>query len=477
MSKYISSKIIFLLVLFISTQSFSQLRSTEDVKNKEIFRNLNFSFGGLGMHISPGLVGFVMARNQISKKLKPKGLSTLEKRWGIHDDNGEMVGVFNEKYKKFEIGALGCVACHSGKAAGQFYVGLGNKNIDVGLLGRDTHNIELLWKAAPELGSEEDKKEYRRIETAALNFSKDLADEQFTNLTQGLVPTSMIRKWFYRQAGKAIPVDMPRAAVKIPALYGYKEKRKVGQFCDGGGEGKLPGWGIAVELAAGQTAANVKQFVDKIAHAEDVIGDFLPPKYPFAIDKKLAEKGQVIFSQTCLKCHGAHEMDADGLPIYTSPKLISWKVVKTDHDRLDQIEGEFLELVAMNPLKEIIQTADNDHNSYFAPKLFGIWARFPYLHNASIPNMYSLLSNPDQRPKAFSLKAAGEKHRFDPVKLGLTSPESGSREEKRLMQKGARGNRYIYDVRRQGQSNQGHEFFLDLAHDEKMSVIEYLKTL
>ena len=129
-----------------------------------------------------------------------------------------------------------------------------------------------------------------------------------------------------------------------------------------------------------------------------------------------------------------------------------------------------------NPLKEIIQ-ATKYRASYFAPKLFGIWARFPYLHNGSVPNIYDLLTAAQYRPKAFSLKDSGERHRFDPVNLGLKAPVHNSAEEKLELKRGAKGRRTIYDTRRVGHSNAGHEFFIELKHEDKMSIIEYLKTL
>jgi uncharacterized protein (DUF2235 family)/mono/diheme cytochrome c family protein len=99
----------------------------------------------------------------------------------------------------------------------------------------------------------------------------------------------------------------------------------------------------------------------------------------------------------------------------------------------------------------------------------GIWATPPYLHNGSVPNLFALLSPVSERPKVFYL---GNKQ-YDPVKLGLnTEPLEGATE-------------FRTDL--PGNSNAGHEFNdgpkgngiigRKLSEEERMQIIEYLKTL
>jgi mono/diheme cytochrome c family protein len=99
----------------------------------------------------------------------------------------------------------------------------------------------------------------------------------------------------------------------------------------------------------------------------------------------------------------------------------------------------------------------------------GIWATPPYLHNGSVPNIYALLSPVSERPEVFYL---GSKQ-YDPKYLGLDTD--------RL--KGATQ----FDTRLPGNSNAGHEFNdgplgngrigRKLSKEERMQIIEYLKTL
>jgi len=99
----------------------------------------------------------------------------------------------------------------------------------------------------------------------------------------------------------------------------------------------------------------------------------------------------------------------------------------------------------------------------------GIWATPPYLHNGSVPNLFSLLSPVNERPTLFYL---GNKQ-YDPVKLGLnTDALEGATE---------------FHTDRAGNSNSGHEFNdgpkgngiigRKLSEEERMQIIEYLKTL
>jgi hypothetical protein len=106
---------------------------------------------------------------------------------------------------------------------------------------------------------------------------------------------------------------------------------------------------------------------------------------------------------------------------------------------------------------------------YKARPLNGIWAVAPFLHNGSVPNLYLLLSPQTERPDQFWL---GSKQ-FDPVNVGYS------------MERIDGG--YLYDVRREGSSNEGHEFKdgprgkgvigPGLSPDDRWAIVEYLKSI
>jgi hypothetical protein len=453
---------LFIFILFQNVYAQTAEQSHQQAIHE--IKNLHFFYDGKGMSISPDLIKFYDLYKMIFKTIDNK--SALNQRWGLNLVNNNIVGLFEVPYKKMNIGVLGCVACHSGKAAGEFIVGLGNKTIDVGQIGKDVYRVQKMWSLYP---GDLKSPEFRSLHQQSLKFTKKLSNPEITNLTQGLVPTSLIRTWFFEQANEKVPENFPRGQVKVPHLWGYGLKRQSGSFWDGEGKGVLPGWAVAVELFAGQTAENVRAYEEKIHHAEDLFSYLLPPKYPFKIDSDKVVKGKKLFTQNCQGCHGQYQQTIDGISVFDFPKAIPVRVVKTDDDRLKALTPKLYELISSNPLNDLIQFQKQPEPSYVAPRLEGIWARFPYLHNASVPTVYELISAPDQRTKRFSLKNAGEKEKFDEIHLGLRVDEPLSK----------KSSRQIYNTSIPGQSNSGHFFpFMEkLSHENKIEIIEYLKTL
>jgi mono/diheme cytochrome c family protein len=482
------------IMVFLSSQILgaeTELSNENDQWAKEELRFLHFAEDGRGMILAPGLLEvletFVPGASQTTESAEflqqnffsvwngesqvpgfvEKGFA---KRWGLFFDEDGLVGFNGTEHKGITYGAMGCVVCHSGKAAGQHIIGLGNKNIDISKMASEVFKMEKLWWNWNRFRSR--SSDFREIEENAMVFSEYLSNEDMGNLTQGLVPTAFIKGWFYRVQGLPLP-KTAKGQVKVPQLWGYEKKRLAGQFCDGFGDGTEVGWGIAVELAAGQTPETARSYYDKIKDAEEVFNYFLPPKYPFEIDNSRAREGQKIFSKTCSGCHGTYEKSPAGFPIYKQPKRIPWQVVKTDFDRLAVGTPEFFELINTSPLNDIMKYKYTSPG-YFAPRLDGIWSRFPYLHNASIPNLYQLLLPEDQRVKFFSLQDSGEKYRFDQQKIGLSLP---SLDELKRFENRKGLSRSIYDTRRVGHSNRGHNFTSKMTDEDRYSLIEYLKTL
>ncbi len=450
--------------------------------NKELFQ-LDFYSDSRGMHLTPGIlnrvefirsiIGGTMADDEV--------LSVLARRWGIQEHQGQLVGIKTVRDGKLKVGVLGCVACHSGKAAGQYIIGIGNKNIDPAQIGIDGVRIETAYQKWTDLLAKTHLKKksqhYRDIEDSSIRLMQKLNDPRMSASTQGLVPVSLVGSWFYEVAGQEIPNHGFKGAVKVPSWFGFEKKLEVGQFSDAIGEGHPPGWIIGVELTAGQSAQTIRNYFPRVERANQLISALQPPRYPFAIDLIRAEKGKITFERTCAKCHGTYEYAQNGNPIYQAPKVIPLEKVGTDSDRLDYVTDDFLDKVRTSPLADLIRPSQYaGKRMYVAPRLHAIWARFPYLHNASVPTLRDLLEPASKRPKLFSLKNAGEKYRFDPKRGGLTMPQS-DQELKSLIHDYQQGGRWIYDTSLKGQSNQGHEKLVDLPESDKEDLLEYLKTL
>lgn len=108
--------------------------------------------------------------------------------------------------------------------------------------------------------------------------------------------------------------------------------------------------------------------------------------------------------------------------------------------------------------------------SYKARSLNGIWATAPYLHNGSVPNLWSLLLPTEERPTEFCV---GNRE-FDPVNVGFVTDgcDKADPKDKR---------RFI--VEPMGNHNTGHEYGTGkdgkekLTEQERWDLIEYIKTL
>jgi hypothetical protein len=124
---------------------------------------------------------------------------------------------------------------------------------------------------------------------------------------------------------------------------------------------------------------------------------------------------------------------------------------------------------------------------YKARPLNGVWATAPFLHNGSIATVYDLLSTQKERPRFIELGS----QKFDPERLGLAQSEQIVELNKKAESVADYvDGLFILDTHKPGNRNTGHIFDDEqssdsavgrigrrLDHQEKMAVIEYLKTL
>ncbi len=466
-----------LILLLISLTTYSQNKFELSEQAKKEFLDLNFFENGRGMTVSPNLSRYVNIFKKSNKKLSKLDKFIFKKRlqetYGFNVLEDRVAGLFNEKYKGMDVGVLGCVACHGGKAAGKFIAGLGNKTIDVGRIGADAVLVQKIW------GTNRTNPDFLKIQKVAMNFAQISADQKITNLSMGLIPDSSIKTFFYKEAKVPYRSRVSRAQVKVPHLWGLKEKRKTGIFWGAESSGENIGWEFGAELFASDSSEHLRAVLPKLTHAvENIIYKFESPAYPFDINELRAKLGKKLFDKSCAKCHGVHQRGEDGYPIYHRPKLIPIEVVKTDEDRLKGWD-EYARLVEKSSISDVLKLNHRDKKGYVAPNLWGIWARFPYLHNASVPTLYDLFLEPSKRQKFFDMKNAGEENRFDKKLIGLEYPNKGSRAYEEFVNKAESGARNIYYTKREGHSNKGHyfKFMKNYTQDEIYSIIEYLKSL
>ena len=167
--------------------------------------------------------------------------------------------------------------------------------------------------------------------------------------------------------------------------------------------------------------------------------------YPFGDEHMQPEKiasGEAVFKRECASCH------AKDSPLVG--QVVPIAEVKTDPDYAAQWSKA--------------GTADHAQG-YVAPHLDGIWLRGPYLHNGSVPTIRDLLKPAQQRPAKFYRGYDV----LDLKNLGFVSQDNG---DGRVERGGL-----LFDTRKQGNGNQGHEYGTGLADQEKTDLIEFMKTL
>ena len=152
------------------------------------------------------------------------------------------------------------------------------------------------------------------------------------------------------------------------------------------------------------------------------------------------------------------------LPSGAFMNAISFNVLDTALRKLNLTEAQELDLYGYREPS----TTRPAEGVYKAGPRDGVWATAPFIHNASVPNLYEMLIPAAERTKKFYL--GGD---FDPVRVGLdTKATSGT---------------FLMDTTLPGNSNAGHSFQNGprgdgvvgplLTEDDRWALVEYLKSI
>jgi mono/diheme cytochrome c family protein len=202
-------------------------------------------------------------------------------------------------------------------------------------------------------------------------------------------------------------------------------------------------------------------FRDVLAYIESVEA----PKYPHAIDAKLADQGKVAFNRICAECHGTYGSGG------TYPeRRVPIEEVKTDRVRLDALTSAHRDAYGQSWFAHHGKLANvNDPGGYVAPPLDGVWASAPYFHNGSVPTLWHVL-HPDQRPVVWTREGEA----YDEKRVG---PRVSELSDLPATATAGWQRREYFDTRQFGKGNVGHDFPNQLSEEEKLAVLEYLKSL
>ncbi|HEV2826284.1 MAG TPA: di-heme-cytochrome C peroxidase [Pyrinomonadaceae bacterium] len=288
------------------------------------------------------------------------------------------------------------------------------------------------------------------------------------------------------------------APVCYPYLWGFSEiaffhnaantnsilERNIGQAL---------GLGATFDKTFGTFATSVD--IKNTNSLEELAYKIQVPEWPAAfgaIDADKAAKGKILYQQNCAGCHeqfasspppdnmgqgswvlntypveqiGTDPNEAKNFPV---PVNFNGKQVPLPEAIATLIPQIAKSYYASNNISHAEQTAWNHGRlpaEWRAPQVYsarpmaGVWATPPYLHNGSVLTLYDLLLPAAQRPAKFFVGS----RKYDPVRLGYVNEKDDLRV-------------FELDTTKNGNSNAGHEYGTTLSEDEKMQLLEFMKT-
>jgi mono/diheme cytochrome c family protein len=390
-------------------------------------------------------------------KEKPAEYDTaFRDRYGLHkapyQNDGLPMGLRKANLLLAEGIGADCMLCHGGSILGKSYVGLGNSTLDIQGLFEDLAQADGLPPKLPFTFSNV------RGTNEADGFGVYLLGFRNPDLSP-------------RDSWKNLGLRDDTCA-DVPAWWLMKKKRTI--YYTGATDSRS----VRTLMQFMMHPLNPARAFEKAEPAFRDIQQYLlslePPKYPFAIDKVKAAKGEMVFQDHCAKCHGTYGEK------WTYPnKVIPLEEIGTDPKRHGGVTTDYGIAYSESWFGKEKAGWFVDGKSlrwtpgYQAPPLDGIWATAPYLHNGSVPTLYGMM-NSKTRPKLFTRSFKTDEADYDKEKVGwkvteLTSPLSDKLPgfEKRK----------VYDTSKPGRSNAGHTYGDVLSDEERWAVIEYLKQL
>lgn len=233
------------------------------------------------------------------------------------------------------------------------------------------------------------------------------------------------------------------------------------------------------EIIAFFTVPTMGLHPDRAVDAIGAVGDVMhylaayrSPPFPGAIDRAVAARGAIVYRSKCAECHGTYSERDGRLRLATFPNRRSdLQDIGSDASRVESVDAGVIAAVAHSPMGRYIDAAQT--GGYVAPSLTSVWATAPYLHNGSVPTLWHLL-HPEARPERFQVGG----HKLDFMLLGIAGELDAARTWTYPPGFEPWSTPHIFDARRPGHSNRGHEReFSALSEDEKHDLLEFLKQL
>ena len=358
-----------------------------------------------------------------------------------------------------------CLGCHAESLFGTLTLGLGSNTSD--FTGSQSITVQLADAyVKQQYGA--DSPEYaafvpfKRASLAIADLvvtevrGVNPADKVFAVLSSHRDPTTLA--WLDRPTtqveAEVVPTDVPPW---------WNVKKKAALYYNGLGQGD---WARLSSASGMLTLDDVAEAEAIDAHFPDVmawIETLAAPAYPFAVDQALAAKGRAVFEDTCTRCHGTYGEQA------SYPKLlVSLDEVGTD----PLLARSYTANPTYTNWYDASWYATGEHAAhltpqpgYVAPPLDGVWASAPYFHNASVPTIAAVLDS-RRRPAFWKRGFTNGTSEYDQAAVGWLFQTLATKLDGET-----------YDTSKPGYGSGGHTFGDELSDDERVAVLEYLKTL
>lgn len=366
-----------------------------------------------------------------------------------------------------KVVAPNCLSCHSGSINNEFIIGLGNHSMDLTFNRAALEPI--LTRGITQIYGEnsaefEAYQQFRKsiIAIGSKTITATLGANSANKIAEVLVA--------HRDKNTLVWSDTPYIDIEedvipsdVPALWLLKKKNAA--FYTALSRGDFVKSFIGAGMLTLNDVEKAKEIDEKMPDVLAYFESLEAPKYPFSIDNTLANQGKALFNNSCASCHGNY----GDQPSYPNV-LVALNIVKTDPELSNRNTREsdynryFYEWFntgyfgsGPNPLRLKAE------GGYIASPLDGIWATAPYLHNGSVPTLMDLLDS-KSRPALWSRTFNNAD--YDTKKVGWNYTVETTK----------KGNK-TYDTSLKGYGNEGHTFGDSLTDEERLAVVEYLKTL
>jgi len=431
------------------------------------------------------------------------GLSKSTEGATIPTDDGYF-GVTKVNRHQIEWITFGCGSCHVGSLFGKPVVGLSTRfpkaNHLFVLSGRMMNTLSPEIAATLLSASPSERELLLEDGAAAKNIGAKTPSSLGLDTSLAQVGLSLNKRnqdetaSFNPQRAARPPRHylMTHRADSKPAVW-WNVKYKTKWLSDGSLEGGNPVFTNFLwnEIGRGADLVQLESWLkENEPMARDMVNALLSVKAPRytdffgndAIDLPRAKEGEVIFSANCASCHGTYEKawsqpnpGADPTKTISTTYHESTPVLDVGTDSLRFLGmSSFADALNRLSISKYMGTVVLPKAGYVPPPLEGIWARFPYMHNNSIPTLCDVLKPGKARPVVyFAVDPKDPDRDFDAACVGY--PKDNSRPQAQKVK---------FDTRILGQSNRGHDegIFLKngreiLSSSDKLALIEFLKTL